>query len=186
MLGHPVRIRVLELLQDGPKAVRDLLAEIDDVGGVDVVADRELLARDHAFGLVPDVEQHLVAVDLDDGPADETAFVEVDDGGVDRVGQRLAPEVVEDDRRVLIDVRLVLIDNRRGVDVVRSDGRNRPATLRSAGRSVSFRDGGLNRRRVLLGQPGAPLDNNEGLRRTEAEDTGADRLIAQGARGDRR
>ena len=29
MLSHPVRIRVLELLQDGPKPVRDLLAEID-------------------------------------------------------------------------------------------------------------------------------------------------------------
>lgn len=29
MLGHPVRIRVLELLQDRPMAVRDLLAEID-------------------------------------------------------------------------------------------------------------------------------------------------------------
>jgi ArsR family transcriptional regulator, arsenate/arsenite/antimonite-responsive transcriptional repressor len=29
MLGHPVRIRVLELLQDGPKAVRDLLTEIE-------------------------------------------------------------------------------------------------------------------------------------------------------------
>jgi ArsR family transcriptional regulator, arsenate/arsenite/antimonite-responsive transcriptional repressor len=29
MLGHPVRIRVLELLQEGPKPVRDLLAEID-------------------------------------------------------------------------------------------------------------------------------------------------------------
>ncbi len=28
-LGHPVRIRVLELLQDGPKAVRDLLLDID-------------------------------------------------------------------------------------------------------------------------------------------------------------
>ena len=28
-LGHPVRIRVLELLQNGPKPVRDLLAEID-------------------------------------------------------------------------------------------------------------------------------------------------------------
>lgn len=28
MLGHPVRIRVLELLQDGPLPVRDLLAEI--------------------------------------------------------------------------------------------------------------------------------------------------------------
>jgi ArsR family transcriptional regulator len=29
MLGHPVRIRVLELLQDGPKPVRDLLTEIE-------------------------------------------------------------------------------------------------------------------------------------------------------------
>jgi ArsR family transcriptional regulator len=29
MLGHPVRIRVLELLQDGPKAVRELLTEIE-------------------------------------------------------------------------------------------------------------------------------------------------------------
>ena len=28
-LGHPVRIRVLELLQDGPKQVRDLLQEIN-------------------------------------------------------------------------------------------------------------------------------------------------------------
>ncbi|MCA1217741.1 ArsR/SmtB family transcription factor [Streptomyces sp. 8L] len=28
MLGHPVRIRVLELLQDGPLPVRELLAEI--------------------------------------------------------------------------------------------------------------------------------------------------------------
>ena len=27
MFGHPVRIRVLELLQDAPKPVRDLLAE---------------------------------------------------------------------------------------------------------------------------------------------------------------
>jgi ArsR family transcriptional regulator len=29
MLGHPVRIRVLELLCDGPMPVRDLLGEID-------------------------------------------------------------------------------------------------------------------------------------------------------------
>lgn len=28
-LGHPVRIRVLELLQDGPRAVRGLLEQID-------------------------------------------------------------------------------------------------------------------------------------------------------------
>lgn len=29
MLGHPVRIRVLELLQTGPKPVRELLASIE-------------------------------------------------------------------------------------------------------------------------------------------------------------
>ncbi|HIW62167.1 MAG TPA: metalloregulator ArsR/SmtB family transcription factor [Candidatus Stackebrandtia excrementipullorum] len=29
MLGHPVRIRVLELLGEGPQQVRDLLADID-------------------------------------------------------------------------------------------------------------------------------------------------------------
>ncbi|NBM15736.1 helix-turn-helix transcriptional regulator [Streptomyces sp. GC420] len=29
MLGHPARIRVLELLQDGPMPVRDLLAAIE-------------------------------------------------------------------------------------------------------------------------------------------------------------
>lgn len=28
-LGHPVRVRVLELLQEGPRVVRDLLDEID-------------------------------------------------------------------------------------------------------------------------------------------------------------
>jgi ArsR family transcriptional regulator len=28
-LGHPVRVRVLELLQDGPLAVHELLGEID-------------------------------------------------------------------------------------------------------------------------------------------------------------
>lgn len=28
-LGHPVRIRVLEILQDGPRPVRELLTEID-------------------------------------------------------------------------------------------------------------------------------------------------------------
>jgi DNA-binding transcriptional ArsR family regulator len=28
-LGHPARVRVLELLQDGPRAVRDLLEEVD-------------------------------------------------------------------------------------------------------------------------------------------------------------
>ena len=44
----------------------DLLAERHDLVRVDVVADRQLLGRDDALGLVADVEQHLVGVDLDD------------------------------------------------------------------------------------------------------------------------
>src|SRR5690606_31986710 len=36
-----------------------------------------------AFGLVTDVEQHLVAIDLDDGAFDDVAIVEVLDRGVD-------------------------------------------------------------------------------------------------------
>ena len=44
----------------------ELLVERDDLVRVDVVADRELARRDDALGLEADVEQHLVAVDLDD------------------------------------------------------------------------------------------------------------------------
>ena len=58
-----------------------------DLVGVDVVADRELARRDDAFGLEADVEQHLVAVDLDDRAGDDVAVVELDDRGVDRVGR---------------------------------------------------------------------------------------------------
>ena len=73
------------------------LVELHDLVRVDVVADRELLRRDDALGLEPDVEQHLVGVDLHDGAGDETTFVELDERGVDRVGQRHAAEVVEHD-----------------------------------------------------------------------------------------
>ena len=78
----------------------ELLVERDDLVGVDVVADRELARRDDALGLVPDVEQHLVAVDLDDLAGDDVAVVELDDRRVDGVGERLAAEIVEDDRAV--------------------------------------------------------------------------------------
>ena len=80
----------------------ELLVERDHLVGVDVVADRELARGDDALGLVPDVEQHLVAVDLDDLAGDDVAVVERDDGRVDRVGERLAAQVVEDDGRVVV------------------------------------------------------------------------------------
>ena len=55
------------------------------------------LDGDDALGLVPDVEQHLVLVDLDDGAVDHVAVVELDDGVGDRVLEGHAAEVVLDD-----------------------------------------------------------------------------------------
>ncbi|MFC1413159.1 ArsR/SmtB family transcription factor [Streptacidiphilus sp. N1-12] len=48
LLGHPVRIRVLELLQDGPVPVRDLLADI----GVEPSSLSQQLAVMRRSGLV--------------------------------------------------------------------------------------------------------------------------------------
>ena len=61
----------------------DLVADGHDLVGVDVVLDGQLAGGDDAFGLVADVEQNLVPVDLDDGPLDDVAVVEVLDGLVD-------------------------------------------------------------------------------------------------------
>src|SRR3954471_3828678 len=61
----------------------DLIADGNDLVGVDVVLDGELTGRDDTFGLVADVEQDFVTVNLDDGPFDDVAIVEVFDGLVD-------------------------------------------------------------------------------------------------------
>ena len=50
----------------------------DDLGRVDVVADRQLAAGDHALGLVADVEQDLVLVDLDHLALDDLAVLDAD------------------------------------------------------------------------------------------------------------
>ena len=73
----------------------DVLADRHDLVRVDVVADRQFLGRNHAFGLVSDVEEHLVGVDLHDRSGNEAAVVELDDRRVDRVCER-AFQVVED------------------------------------------------------------------------------------------
>ena len=51
--------------------------------GVDVVLDGQLAGGNHTLGLVADVEEDLVAVNLDDGAFDDVAVVEVLDGGID-------------------------------------------------------------------------------------------------------
>ena len=77
----------------------DLVAEGDDLAGVDVVADRQLAGRDDALGLVADVEQDLVPVDLDDGALDDLAVLDLDHRCRVGVVERHAAEVVLDDLR---------------------------------------------------------------------------------------
>src|SRR5262249_35437702 len=62
----------------------DLLAGLNDFVRVDVVLDRQFPGRDDALGLVADIEQDLVSIDLDYGPFNDVAVVEVLDGLVDR------------------------------------------------------------------------------------------------------
>jgi hypothetical protein len=60
------------------------------------VLDRQLAGGDDAFGLVTDVEQDLVPVDLDDGALDDVAVVEVLDGLIDRREEVfLRPDVID-------------------------------------------------------------------------------------------
>ncbi len=66
----------------------DLLSQRDDFGGVDVVADAQLAAEDDAFGLVADVQEHFVLVDLDHGAVDHLAVFDGDHGAVDRISER--------------------------------------------------------------------------------------------------
>ena len=74
----------------------DLVADLDDLVGVDVVLDRELARGDDALGLVADVEQDLVAVDLHDGAFDDVAVVEELEGLFDRGQEVLSRSDVVD------------------------------------------------------------------------------------------
>ena len=77
----------------------DLVADGDDLVGVDVVLDGQLASEDDAFGLVADVEEDLITVDLDDSALDDIAVIEVLDGlvngGEDLLGRT---DVVDGDR----------------------------------------------------------------------------------------
>src|SRR5699024_10780347 len=81
LLGQDESAFLVLLLQD--KRL-DLVAHGDDLLRVDVVLDGELARGDDTLGLVADVEQDLVPVDLDDGAFDDVTVIEVLDGLVDR------------------------------------------------------------------------------------------------------
>src|SRR6058998_1858269 len=55
----------------------DRVTDLDDLVGVDVVLDAQLARGDDALGLVADVEEDLVTVDLDDGALNDVSVVEV-------------------------------------------------------------------------------------------------------------
>src|SRR5271166_197506 len=61
----------------------DFITHGNDLIGVDVVLDGQFAGGDDPLGLVADVEQDLVPVNLDDGPFDDVAIVEVLDCFVD-------------------------------------------------------------------------------------------------------
>jgi len=76
----------------------DVVTDRDNFSGVDVVLDRQLTRGNDTLGLVADVEQDLVPIDLDDGALDNVAVIEVLDGLVDRGEESLlGAEVVDGD-----------------------------------------------------------------------------------------
>jgi hypothetical protein len=74
-----------------------VIAQRDDLLGVDIVADRQLTGRDDTLGLEADVEQHLVTIDLYDRPLDHVAILELDDGVAHRLFEIGIAQVVVDD-----------------------------------------------------------------------------------------
>src|ERR1700754_1379673 len=78
----------------------DLLAELDLLGRIDRLADRELVGGNDALGLVADVDEDLVFVDADDLAVDDVALVEGDHRrGV--VGDDLAVDLQQQAARAL-------------------------------------------------------------------------------------
>src|SRR5262249_23185424 len=55
----------------------DLITDGNDLVGVDIVLDGEFAGGDDPFGLVADIEEHLVPVHFDDRSFDDVAIVEV-------------------------------------------------------------------------------------------------------------
>ena len=86
----------------------DLFAEGHLVARIDRLADRELGRRDDAFGLVADVDEHLVVVDADDVAGDDIALLEGVDGGV-VVGNDLAVDLEQQAVGAFDDLRVRLI-----------------------------------------------------------------------------
>lgn len=92
MLGHPVRIRVLELLQDGPMPVRDLLAAIE----VEPSSLSQQLAVLRRSGIVTSRRE---------GPTVVYALASGDVADLMRAARRLLTEVLAGRNELLAELR---------------------------------------------------------------------------------
>ena len=80
----------------------DLIPQIHDLRGIDVLADGELAGRDDAFALEPDVHQHLVMLQLHHGTVNQVTLVEIGQRAIDHGIQLIVGDIIElDDGRVL-------------------------------------------------------------------------------------
>ena len=89
----------------------DLFAELNLIAGVDGLANRELVRRDDALGLVADVDEDFVVVDPDDVAGDDITLLEGMDGGV-VVGDDLAVDLEQQTVGTFDDLRVGLIGGR--------------------------------------------------------------------------
>jgi len=87
----------------------DLFAELDLVVRVDRLADRQLVGRDDAFGLVADIDEDFVLIDAHDMTRDDLALLE---GPHRRVVVRddLPVDLEEQPVRALDDLRQGVVD----------------------------------------------------------------------------
>lgn len=92
MLGHPVRIRVLELLSDGPMPVRDLLVEIE----VEASNLSQQLAVLRRAGIVTATRQ---------GPTMVYALAGPDITDLLRAARRILTELIVGREELLIELR---------------------------------------------------------------------------------
>ncbi len=72
----------------------DGIAQRHDLARIDVVADRQLTSRDHPLGLIADVEQDLVPIDLHHRALDDLAVLDLHHGGGIGVVHGHAAEIV--------------------------------------------------------------------------------------------
>src|SRR5207247_2673088 len=97
---RPLVLRAL-LRQDQPALLvlllehegLDPVSDLDDLARIDVVADRKLFRGDHALGLVADVQEDLVAIDLHDFALDDVTVLEVAERRLERRDQLFGGQV---------------------------------------------------------------------------------------------